>query len=82
MQNWPNVLTKAKNSLQTILSADSNSSAFDPSSDSTQRLLNSIVGLAKQNKGEKWLSNFEVAAMHLSVHLKARLLNHTPFILE
>jgi hypothetical protein len=74
MQNWPDVLTRAKGSLQSILSVDSNLPVYDPSVDPTQRLLNSIIQTKKQNKGQKWLSNFEIAAMHLSVHLKARLL--------
>ena len=73
MQNWPSVLMQAKVSLQSISSADNDLPTFDPSPDPTQRLLNSIIRFTKQNKGQKWLSNFEVAAMHLSVHLKACL---------
>jgi hypothetical protein len=73
MQDWPAIIMQANKSLESIEEKSANSPAIDPSSDPTQRLFNSILSLATQNKGHKWLSNFEVAAMHLSVHLKARL---------
>jgi hypothetical protein len=73
MQDWPNVLLQAKVSLQNILVPDNESPASNPSKDPTQHLLTSIVRHSTQNKGQKWLSNFEVAAMHLSVHRKASI---------
>jgi hypothetical protein len=74
MQNWPRVLNQAKISLQSVLSSDSDLLGFNPSEDPARRLLHSNLRFAKQNKGQKWPSNFEVVVMHLSVHLKACLL--------
>jgi hypothetical protein len=82
MQHWPSVLERAKESLETIL--DRHPPALDQQQDHTQRLLDSLVDCAKQYKGQKWLSNFDVAAMQLSIHLKARLVimysNSTKYI--
>jgi hypothetical protein len=72
MKDWPALLSRAKESLDSILSESSKSPPV-VSEDPTQRLFNSIVEFKKKNKGHKWLSNFEVAAMNLSVHLKASL---------
>jgi hypothetical protein len=73
MQNWPNMLTQAKVSLESVLASNSDVPTFNPSQDPTQDLLNSIIRFTTQNKGQKWLSNFEVAAMNLSVHQKVCL---------
>ena len=73
MKDWPTLLNRAKESLDSILLESSKSPSVDLSPDPTQRLFRSIVEFKNRNKGHKWLSNFEAAAMHLSVHLKARL---------
>jgi hypothetical protein len=73
MEDWLGVLKRARGSLDNVLSEQSKSTASESSQDRIQRLFNSIIGFAKQNKGHKWLSNFEVAAMHLSVHMKVFL---------
>ena len=58
----------AKESLDSVLSEGSKPAT---SKSVQERLLNSIVNLLKQNKGHKWLSNFEAAAIHLSIHIQA-----------
>jgi hypothetical protein len=73
MKNWPALLRRAKESLDSILLEGSKSPPVDLSQDPTQRLFSSIVEFKNRNKGHKWLSNFEAAAMLLSVHLKACL---------
>lgn len=84
MHDWPAVIMQAKTSMHKIEEKSSNLPTFDPSSDPTERLLNSILSLATQNKGHKWITNFTAAAMHLGVHLKARLhvihLNSTEYV--
>ena len=59
MEDWLGVIKLAnlKKSLDCILSAKSKPAAFKSSQDPMQRLLNSIIGLANQNMGLKWLSN-------------------------
>jgi hypothetical protein len=66
MENWVGVVKRAKESLQSVLSEDHASSTGH----SVQRLLDSIIRMSNENKAHKWLSNFEVAAIHLSVHMK------------
>lgn len=73
MKNWPALLSQAKESLNSILLEDSKSPSADILQDPTQRLFSSVVDFKNRNKGHKWLSNFEAAAMLLSVHLKACL---------
>lgn len=68
MGDWLGVLMRAKESLDSVLSEGSK---LATSKSVQERLLNSIVDLSKQNMGHKWLSNFEAAAMHLSVHMQA-----------
>jgi hypothetical protein len=74
MKNWPAVLNRAKESLDSILLEVGKSPSVDSSQDPMQRLFASIIEFTKRNKGHKWLSNFEAAAMHISVHLKVCLL--------
>ena len=58
-------------SLDSILSAESAAPERpEPPRDPRQRLLRSTTRFVKQNKGHKWISNFEVAAMHLHVNKK------------
>lgn len=73
MGNWPAVLNRAKESLDSILLEGGRPAPIDSSQDPMQRLFSSIVQYTKRNKGHKWLSNFEVAAMHLGVHLNVYL---------
>lgn len=73
MKNFLTVISRAKESLDSILLEGSKPPSADLSQDPTQRLFTSIIEFTKINKGQKWLSNFEVAAMHLSVHLKVCL---------
>jgi hypothetical protein len=72
MKDWPTVVKQA-NEYQQILLGNHSSVAFNPSCDPTQYLFNLIIDLTKQGKGTKCLTNFIVAAMHLSVHLKVSL---------
>jgi hypothetical protein len=71
MQQWPSVIQHAKLSMESVVSNMDDTVEIGPSGDPMLDLFNSISRFSKQRKGEKVLCNFEVAAMHLSIYLKA-----------
>ena len=75
MEDWIGVLGRARESLESILSEESKPETSNTSQDRTECLLDSIVAFTKLKKGHKWLSNFEVAAMHLNVHMQVSFMH-------
>ena len=74
MSDWLSVLSRAKECLDGVICEDSKPAASGSAQNFAQGFFNNIVGLSKRTKGHKLISNFEVAAMHLNVHMQVSFL--------
>jgi hypothetical protein len=70
MTNWLSVLSRAKECLDGVICEESKPAAPESAQNRAQNFLNNIIGLSKLTKGHKLISNFEVAAMHLNIHMQ------------
>ena len=75
MGNWPKVVANSLQLLEHHTSRSSGAvvdSVLPRETDSVRLLFNSIVGISKDSRAEKVLSNIEAAALQLGIHLKVR----------
>ena len=75
MQDWPSVITGKRALLQALESPAEESPVTEGSDDITRKLFRSICAINRSSKIGKVLTNFEVAAMQMSVHIQVQYLH-------
>ena len=75
MQDWPSVITGKRALLQALESRADEPSFTEESDDITRKLFRSICAINRSSKMGKVLTNFEVAAMQMSVHIQVQHLH-------